>query len=165
MNGTVTRYPVSHFLDLVVDGSSLLDRLPRSGGMVTGLNRTWLPDVSDAIEELRGRRPAPGLAADRVRLLVCGYCGDLGCGAVTAAIGVDADVVEWFDFAWENDYAEPQPVPDAPDRIVFARPNYDEQFDAAYQRIAAMPYDELAEHGTRSRWPWQWGWRLPPRTP
>jgi hypothetical protein len=29
--------------------------------------------------------------------------------------------------------------------------------------LQAMPYDELAHRGKRFLWPWEWGWRLPPR--
>ena len=32
---------------------------------------------------------------------------------------------------------------------------------SAYERIAAMPYDELDHRGRRFLWPWQWGWRMP----
>ena len=31
---------------------------------------------------------------------------------------------------------------------------------SAYDRIAAMPYDEIEHPRRRSLWPWQWGWRM-----
>lgn len=161
IDGNVTRHPESHFLDFVVDGESLSARMEASGDLVTPLNRAWLSATPEAIDELLGRRPSPGLGVSRVALLVCGDCGDLGCGAVTASLHVDADSVRWTDFLWENTYSEPSPAVDAPKAITFRRGDYESALRGAYERLAALPYDELAHHGRRFLWPWQWGWRLP----
>jgi hypothetical protein len=161
IDGNVTRYPESHFLDFMIDGASLLERLKQSDKLVTPLNRAWLDHLPDAIDNLRGRRPSPGLGPGRVALLVCGECGDLGCGAVTASLQLDWDFVSWTDFSWENSYEEPSPLVNAPDILAFRRSEYETEMGRAYERVAGLPYDELAHHGRRFLWPWQWGWRLP----
>ncbi len=64
------------------------------GSLVTDLNRAWLPEsVAPAVETLLGRRPGPDLTVGRIPLLVCGECGDLACGTVTAALDVGATEV------------------------------------------------------------------------
>ena len=166
MDGNLKRHPESHFLDFVVDGESLAARVAPwidfvSINLVTPLNRAWLPAVPDAVEVLLGRRPAAGLTAGRVALLVCGECGDLGCGAITASLGLNAGSVSWHDFRWERDNAEPPEVLDGLGPIAFRRDDYKSTLRAAHQRIAEMPYDRLAHDGRRFLWPWQWGWRLP----
>lgn len=163
LDGTVMRSPQSHFLDFVLDGESLLDRLEESdGSLVTPLNRAWLPTVPDALDELRGNRPSPGLAEGRVALLVCGTCGDLGCGALTARLSVTAESVTWFDFLWEDGLRPASATSlDAPQVFEFRRSDYDAALRDAYERVAALPYDEQVHRGRKFLWPWQWGWRLP----
>lgn len=161
VDGNITRFPESHYLDFVVDGRSLRDLLPGAEDMVTALNRPWLPSVPNAIKELLGRRPAEGLAEGRTSLLVCGICGDLACSAVMVSLHVCADTVIWSEFAWENGYEPSRRIDGTPDSFAFDRQQYVAAFDGAYQRTAEFPYDELAHHGRKSLWPWQWGWRLP----
>jgi len=76
-DGSITRYPESHYVDFVVDGRSLRGILPDAAELVTPLNRPWLPTVPDAIEGLQGQRHTEGLAGERTTLLVCGGCGGL----------------------------------------------------------------------------------------
>jgi hypothetical protein len=121
VDGDVTRYPESHFLDFVIDGLSLKAGLEGAGNLVTALNRAWLPDVRSAVGELLGRRASSDLARGRAALLVCAVCGDLGCGAVTARLQLEPDLVIWNEFAWENGDEEPAPVVNAPDRLAFER--------------------------------------------
>jgi hypothetical protein len=163
IDGNITRHPESHFLDFVVDGEAWSARLKSSGDLVTPLNRAWLPSVPAAVEELLGRRRPADLAEGRLALLVCGECGDLGCGAVTASLQLRPDSVSWTDFRWENTYSEPSPAVNAPETVMFRRDDYEATLRGAYQRIAGLPYDPLAHDGRRFRWPWQWGWRLPRR--
>lgn len=164
-DGNVTRHPESHYLDFVIDGQSLTKRLPIARGMVTPLNRAWLPMVHDAIEELLGRRPTEGLDPGRVALFACGESGDMGCGAVTATLIVEGDLVTWSDFAWDNGYEPTDPIENAPDSISFAKPEYTDAFTHAEERITTFPYNELAHVGRKFLWPWQWGWRLPKENP
>lgn len=79
IDGNRTRRPVSHFLDFVVNGQSLLALTDTGGSRVTTLNRPWLPVVSEAVDILLGRREQQDLAPGRVVLLVCALRGDLGC--------------------------------------------------------------------------------------
>ena len=161
LDGNVMRYPESHFLDFIIDGEPLAEWLSEPGNLVTPLNRAWLPTVPDAVGELLGSRSTPGLADGRVALLVCGTCGDLGCGALTARLSVTAESVTWADFRWEDGFRPSSAATAAPQAFVFRRSEYDAAFGDAYERVAALPYDELAHRGRRFLWPWQWGWRLP----
>jgi hypothetical protein len=161
-DGNITRHPESHFLDFVVNGRS-----PRSAAwtpgpdLVTELNRAWLPSVPDAVDRLLGRRPSEDLAPGRVALLVCSVCGDLGCGQLTAALEIRDAEICWSDFRWEDGMSEPRPAEQLTQRLTFDRNSYEAAFADAYEQVAAFPYDELAHHGRRFLWPWQWGWKIP----
>jgi hypothetical protein len=158
-DGNVTRHPKSHFLDLVVDGRSLRAVAATPGPeCVTELNRPWLPGVPAAVETFLGRRPGEFLPPGRISLLVCAVCGDLGCGALTASLDVRAAEVTWSDFLWEDGIVEPLPVEHLDQPVTFDRAHYEAAFADAYERVAALPYDELAHRGRRFLWPWQWGW-------
>ena len=158
---SVARHPESHYLDFMIDGQRLADRLMVAPDMTTLLNRAWLPSVEGAVLELLGQRPAEGLDTGRVFLFVCGECGDLGCGAVTAALDVDPDRTTWSQFAWEGGYEPAEPIENAPDSLAFGTPDYEKLFASAYGRVAALPHEEPAHQGRKFLWPWQWGWRLP----
>lgn len=163
LDGNRTRRPVSHFLDLLVDGSSLLRSVRSADGHVTELNRAWLPSVPETVEVLLGRRQHPELAVGRVPLLVCAPDGDLGCGALTTALALDGERVSWSDFRWEDGYREPRDVVELRTAVHFDRRPYEAVLHQARGRVAELPHDE-AEHRSRGfLWPWQWGWRLPPR--
>jgi hypothetical protein len=84
------------YLDFVVDGISLYDRLA-VGDQVTALG-CWSPDLErEHIQQLLS-------ASGRVPLYVCAECGDLGCGAITALVERGPDGFVWRDFASENNY-------------------------------------------------------------
>lgn len=165
VDGDITRLAESHFLDLVVNNRSLrasVSDLARD--LVTQLNRPWLPAVPEAVSRLLGRLTSDDLASERVALLVCAMDGDLGCGQLTAALEVDDAEVSWSDFLWEDGDLDPRPVEHLHQRVVFDLARYETTFNGAYERVAAFPYDdEMAHHGRRFLWPWQWGWRLPCR--
>ena len=55
----------------------------------------------------------------------------------------------------------PRLVEHLPERLTFDRSGYEAVFADAYEQVAAFAYDELAHHGRRFLWPWQWGWRVP----
>jgi hypothetical protein len=159
IDGDVTRHPESHYLDFVVDGQTLSERLPAAHGMTTQLNRAWLATVPDAVQELLGHRAAPGIEPGRVALLVCQVCGDLGCGALTATLEFGTHAVTWGHFAWETGNAPAQPLLEPP-VLTFDVVSYRDVFAQAVDQVAVLPYDELAHTGRRFLWPWQWGWRL-----
>ncbi|RNI25330.1 hypothetical protein EFY87_01480 [Flexivirga caeni] len=83
-----------HYLDFVVDGTSLRERMRVSEGFVTAFSREWrLRSASESADELLGQRPTEGLSAGRTALYICADCGDLGCGALTASLHVsDAEI-------------------------------------------------------------------------
>lgn len=150
-----------HFLDFMIEGLSLRD-LAGEPDMVTPLSRPWLEGVPAEIDRLLGRRETEELSEGRVALLLCGVDGDTACGALTARLEHSEAHVTWTDWLWES-YQGAQPVerPSAP--LVFERTRYEAQLHGAVALLRAMPYDELAHRGKRFLWPWEWGWRLPPR--
>ena len=161
LDGNVTRHPESHFLDLVIGDRSLRSIAgERARDLVTELNRPWLREVPDAVDRFLGRRSAEFLGPGRIPLLVCAVDGDLGCGQLTAAVRVAADVT-WSDFMWEDGSAQPSPAGLLDGSVRFDRAQYEATFAEAYERVAAFPYDERAHRGRRFLWPWQWGWKLP----
>ena len=89
-------------LDFVVDGRSLLDRLPPVDNV--GVLGWGPPEVeASAIAQLLLRQPSE-MPGGRVPLYVCAECGDLGCGAVTAHVEKTSDAFVWSDLAWEVNY-------------------------------------------------------------
>ncbi len=161
-DGNILRRPESHFLDLVVDGRSLRGVAGEpASDLVTELNRPWLPGVPESVDRFLGRRPGEFLAPGRIPLLVCAVDGDLACGQLTAALDGGAAEVTWSEFRWEDGMSGPRPVEHLDEPLRFDRRQYEAAFADAFERVAAFPYDELAHHGRRFLWPWQWGWRLP----
>lgn len=160
-DGNATRRPESHYLDFLIGGHRLAHSLPIGPDMTTLLNRAWLPSVEGSVMELLGRRPTAGLDIGRIFLFVCGECGDLGCGAVTAAIEVGAERTTWSQFAWESGFEPAEPIDDAPASITFRTADYEDVFASAYRRVAALPHDEDAHRVKSPLRPWRWGWRLP----
>ena len=165
LDGKIERFPESHFLDFVIDGTSLSGRVNDAEAMVTALNRAWMVHVPDAVEVLLGRRPSPDLDAGRVPLLLCAACGDLGCGMLTASLSLGPAEVLWSAFLWEDGIEKPRSVEMLSEAFRFGRAEYEAQMAAAPARVAAMPFDELAHRGKGLLWPWQWGWKLPPKPP
>jgi hypothetical protein len=162
LDGTITRHPESHFLDLVIDDRPLRHIAGQPAqDLVTELNRPWLPQVGQAVDRLAGRRPADSLPRGRAALLVCPDDGDVECGQLTTALHTTATEVTWSDFRWEGGPYEPDPTEHLTEPISFDRAQYEAALADAYERVAELPYDELAHHGRRFLWPWQWGWRLP----
>jgi hypothetical protein len=160
VNGRGTCHPRSHFLDFLIDGVSLLRTTHGEGNLVTELNRSWRSQVQPAVETLLGLRPALYLDAGRIPLLICGNCGDLACGAVTAALNVGATEVTWSEFQWENGYEDPEPIDSLRESIRFDRAHYEAGLADADQRVAALPEDEPLfsgpfRRGRHFRLPWQ----------
>lgn len=159
-DGNIERRMESHFLDFLIAGRSLRDMAGGGADMVTPLCRPWIQTVPDEIACLLGQREVDGLQPDRVALLLCKVDGDLGCGALTARLHVEARQVSWSDWLWES-FGEPTPVPQLTTPLIFDRGQYETALRTANERVSRMPYDHLAHHGRNFLWPWQWGWRLP----
>jgi hypothetical protein len=158
-----------HFLDFVVDGAPLRNRLPGSDDLATNLNASWQSGaVVTALLELRGLAESESPPAHVVPLLVCRVCGDLGCGAWLARIDVDEDVVRWTGFRW-TDWSEgtdadsgTRPATDL-DVLTFDRHEYEAALADAAERVRALPRSAVGQSGGRRKWPWAWGWKLPQR--
>lgn len=159
-DGKYVRRPESYFLDFVIDDTPLRSRAPGTGDLVTELNRAWLPSVAETVEVLLGRRPHPDLSPGRIPLLVCGACGGPDCGALTAQLTVADAEVGWSDWRWADSEGE-HDIEAELGGFTFGRAAYEATLRGAAERVARMPYDELAHKGKRFRWPWQWGWKLP----
>ena len=87
--------------DFEIDGQSLNARVP---GDVVGALGWGTPEwEAGVVATLRGAA-APDLPPDRVALYRCAECGDLGCGAVTAALERTPEAVIWRELRFENDY-------------------------------------------------------------
>jgi hypothetical protein len=102
------------FVDFVVAGRSLLETLTSGGGghadymsrIVTG----FVDPAREFVQELLGVAPSPS-STGRVLFYVCPECGDIGCGAYAVRVTQVEDNYKWFDFAYENGYEEPRPLP------------------------------------------------------
>lgn len=126
-----------HFLDFVIDGTSLLEAAEQQDQLVTSLSSAWRkPCVRAAIENLLGRGAADGLDSDRIALLVCPECGDLGCGQVTAELAVTDHEVTWRDFRWETGWEEPESWDLLTGSVTFDRSQYEAELDEAARRVA-----------------------------
>ncbi|MEU2351172.1 hypothetical protein [Modestobacter sp. NPDC049651] len=160
-DGRVVRHPRSYFLDFLVDGVSFSNLAHVDRNLVTALNRSVWADISGAVETLLGRRPAPYLDAGRIPLLVCGSCGELECGAVTAALHVGATEVTWSDFRWDQgNISGPEPIDSLCAPLRFDRVQYGAELADVGLRVADLPDDEPLfsrppHRGRRLRWPWQ----------
>jgi hypothetical protein len=164
MDGNITRHPQTQFLDFVVDGQSIREMVEGGPGHVTELCRPRLDAVPESVDRLLGRLGTGGLQENRVALLVCRVCGDLGCGTLTARLDVSQDQVSWSEFLWDGGVGDPTSIDvgrEVDRRIVFNRAGYEAVLTSAYERVAAMPYDELEHQGRGFLWPWQGGWRMP----
>ena len=75
---------------------------------------------------------------------------------MTADLAVTDATVTWSEWSIENDRTQAQPIKAFGPAAVFERSRYESVLGAAYTRLAALPYDELAHRGRRFLWPWQW---------
>lgn len=88
------------FLDFVVDGVSLYDRMG-VGDQVTALG-CWAPVFERRYIQQLLVQKAPESPSGRVPLYLCGECGDLGCGTVSALVERASEGFVWRDFAFEH---------------------------------------------------------------
>jgi hypothetical protein len=92
--------------DFLVDGRSLAELLGVDQRDLVGrLDRDDREANVQSVRVLTGDA-TPDFGADRVMLFVCPECGDLGCGAITAALRSDGDALTWSDFKFEYNYDE-----------------------------------------------------------
>lgn len=95
---------VRRFLDYVVDGESIFERIGQDMISPIGWSATDQEDVAAA--RLLGEH-VPDVD-DRVAIFVCSECGDVECGFVSARIERRGDEVIWKDFAnsWHDHFPD-----------------------------------------------------------
>ncbi|GAB3882079.1 hypothetical protein GCM10028802_28100 [Terrabacter terrigena] len=103
-----SKTPVT-YLDFTVDAnplfSSLAELTPGPFDFVGVIQDAWPIETVAAIQRLLGEASGD-LPDGRVSLYVCPECGDLGCGAVTARLLLDAEAVTWQAIGCQTDYDE-----------------------------------------------------------
>lgn len=96
------------YVDFIVSGQSL--------GELFGLSKIDLVGVfgwtTNKQEEERQLKVflgyvEPELESGRTCFYVCGECGDIGCGAITAQIEITATEVTWKDFGYQSNNSIP----------------------------------------------------------
>jgi hypothetical protein len=93
-----------HFLDFVLDGQSLWERVGKPNDMVSILCVEYA--VAETIQAVNRLLlvEKPNLPNGRRLLFICSECGDIGCGAVTAMVTKVGDSIMWAEFGYENNY-------------------------------------------------------------
>lgn len=100
------------FQDWTIDGVPLRDLASHRGPDPVPhepvQEMTWLSEEAPAaavqhLQRLLGQQPGD-FPDGRVSVLVCPIDADIGCGAVSVELIMDADTVHWRNLAWENDY-------------------------------------------------------------
>lgn len=95
-----------HFLDFVIDGESLWEKVGRPRDTVSVICFEYpREEIVRALSRLLLIEKAV-IPGDRRSLFICSECGDIGCGAVTAFVFREAQSLVWKDFGFENDYEE-----------------------------------------------------------
>jgi len=102
-NGTIQSE--RSYLDFVIDGQSLAEQTRYD--LVSVLCKEWaLEERERSVRRLLGEESAD-FPDNRRSLLVCGECGDIGCGAVSIILHLADKTVLWQDFGYQNNY-EPE---------------------------------------------------------
>ncbi len=102
------------YLDFVIDQRSLADHLlPKRTLPFDFISPFGWPgdlgrDLAAAAAARLLRKAPPDLPTGRYSLLVCPECADLGCGAVSAIIERQHDLIVWHSFGFETNSAPNQ---------------------------------------------------------
>ena len=93
-------------LATLIDGRSLRELFAgRLGALPVCVSRFGWSAESDAVAARQLLlEAAPDFNDGRFAILVCGECGDLGCGAYSAKIERDGEIVRWSAFGFQNNY-------------------------------------------------------------
>jgi|SRR6267142_407640 len=94
-----------NYLDFVIDGQSLAERARYD--LVSVLCKEWVLEEREKSVRRLLLEEAADFPDDRRSLLICGECGDIGCGAVSIIIHLSEKTVLWQDFGYQNNY-EPE---------------------------------------------------------
>ena len=138
------RTPVQ-FDDWTVDGVPLRSLVPGASES-NALERTFMtsdeaywPSATESLRALLGEDSGDESTSvrfhdGRVGLLFCPSCGDLGCGALSAAVETSEDTVTWRDIDYQTgfdglDFSTGQPF-----SIVFERATYEAEVRSLLRR-------------------------------
>jgi hypothetical protein len=151
----------SRFLDFVIDGVPMY---PDMRKRFDGASPLWLghkpaeASSLESVERLLGVRPGDA-PSGRVALYLCGMCGDLGCGAVTVAVRVGDDAVEWSDWSYYYGYdrddrsdADSRQLVDHLPTMTFARIPYEAALRDATRTIVASTRGTSSRKRPWTRW-------------
>ena len=114
------------YLDFVIDDQPLAEMI--AGDLVSCVG--WFaPDENvKAINRLLLKEPAD-LPDNRRSLYVCGECGEIDCGAITAVIESSGDKIIWRDFGLESNTEGVTPIEGTEGlHFVFDREQYEQAF-------------------------------------
>jgi hypothetical protein len=90
-------------IDFIIDGISLIERASNSGLDLIGIfSDCWAPGMNEAGLQRLLLETASDFPNGRSSIMVCGECGDLGCGAISAHISLSGSAVVWRDLGYEN---------------------------------------------------------------
>ena len=114
-NSGEAKYQERFSCDFTVDGESLLNMILKGfGGHYDFMGcfvRGWSRLNEFSKKQLLLISP-PETNSGRCLLYVCPECADIGCGAFGCKISKESDYFIWRDFAYENDYEEPDLISD-----------------------------------------------------
>ena len=141
-----SKSPVT-YLEFAVNGTPLLPQLRAGADVVLDyvgvIQDDWPIESAAAIERLLGFASGD-LPDGRVSLYVCPECGDLGCGAITASLEFDSDVVTWRAFGIQTDNDEtaaPLGGPDDSWTCTFNRSEYERALAPELERLRRQSAD------------------------
>lgn len=147
------------FLDFVVDGDSLMERVLGTGSdrLPTRLQREWEQfSLDEQIARLLGTA-VPEYEDGRTAMYIC-RCGDLDCFGIGVRITRQPSTITWSDWAWKDGFELTDPVEEL-GTYTFTLSEYEQVLATAARKLAAVPAWEPPKQ--KLLWPWQWGWNLP----
>lgn len=96
-----------HYLDFTIAGKSFKKQLGiEKEDYVSPLGYGPKTYQKEVYQELTLIKPSI-TKSKNVMIYVCPTCGDIGCGAVTAQISQEKELIVWSNFAYENNYEPP----------------------------------------------------------
>ena len=145
---------IDTFLEWSVDGTPLRQLITDSSDNavappqeeVTCLMDRYPDEAVEQIDRLLGRVPAD-FDVDRVALLVCPLCLDLGCGAVSAQLIIADETIEWRDLGWQTSLQDGF-TPFTPELVItFNRRQYEDTLTVQRARYRPVAGTNLSRHG------------------
>jgi len=152
----LSKSPVT-YLEFTVNGTPLLHQLRAGADVVLDyvgvIQDGWPIESVAAIERLLGLASGD-LPDGRVSLYVCPECGDLGCGAITASLEFEPDLVTWRAFGIQTDNdktAAPLGGPDDSWASTFNRNEYEQALARELDRLRRQSADFEYPHQRKRR--------------